>query len=115
MDRRLWWRLRLYRWGQAHDRWLRLAMTAGFVGLAITLAMRSLAPALWPGWQLLAMGGSLVCAGAGHALLGEQVSVGAYVRGESEEMPAATRMATGLLASLGGALIALTGLAQVMG
>jgi|GEM_PF-3004816 len=115
MDQRLWWRLRLYRWGQAHDRWLRVFMVAGFVGLAVTLALRSLAPQLWPGWQLLAMGGSLVLAGAGHALLGEQTTVGAYIRGESDELPAVTRMASGLLASLGGALIALSGLAQMVG
>jgi len=115
VERRLWWRLRLHRWGQAHDRWLRVLMVAGFVGLAVTFATRSLAPQLWPGWQLLAMGGSLVLAGAGHALLGEQATVGAYLRGESDQLPAVTRMASGLLASLGGALIALTGLVQVVG
>ena len=115
MERRLWWRARLYRWGQAHDRWLRVGMAAGFVGLGITLALRTLAPHLWPAWQLLAMGGSLVLAGAGHALLGEQTTVAAYVRGESEQFPAISRLASGLLASLGGALLAMTGLFTIMG
>ena len=115
MDRRLWWRARMYRWGQAHDRWLRAGMAAGFAGLAITLALRSFAPQLWPGWQLLAMGGSLVLAGAGHALLGEQTTVAAYARGETDQLPAVSRLASGLLASLGGALLAMTGLMKMLG
>lgn len=105
----------MYRWGQAHDRWLRWGMVAGFVGLAITLALRMVAPHLWPAWQLLAMGGSLVLAGAGHALLGEQTTVAAYVRGESDQFPAVSRLASGLLASLGGAVLAMTGLVAMMG
>lgn len=105
----------MYRWGQAHDRWLRAGMAAGFAGLAITLALRSFAPQLWPGWQLLAMGGSLVLAGAGHALLGEQTTVAAYARGEIDQLPAVSRLASGLLASLGGALLAMTGLMKMLG
>lgn len=115
MNQRLWWRLRLHRWGMAHERWLRVAMGLGFVGMAVTLGMRSLAPQLGPGWQLLGMGGSLVLAGMGHALLGEGSSLGAYARGDSDEMPALGKLASGLLASGGGMVIALTGLAQMAG
>lgn len=115
MDRRLWWRARLYRWGQAHDRWLRVGMVLGFAGLVLTLALRMIAPQLWPAWQLLVMGGSLVLAGAGHALLGEQTTVAAYARGESDQFPAISRLASGLLASLGGAILAMTGLATMTG
>lgn len=115
VDRRLWWRARLYRWGQAHDRWLRVGMFLGFVGLALTLALRTIAPQLWPAWQLLAMGGSLVLAGAGYALLGEQTTVVAYARGDSEQFPTVSRFASGLLASLGGAILAMTGLSAMMG
>lgn len=115
MNQRLWWRLRLYRWGTAHERWLRVAMGIGFVGMAATLGLGSLAPGLGPAWQLLGMGASLVLAGLGHALLGEGSSLGAYVRGESEEMPALGKLASGLLASGGGMVIALTGLAQMVG
>lgn len=115
MERRLWWRARLYRWGQAHDRWLRAGMVLGFAGLVLTLAVRMVAPQLWPAGQLLAMGGSLVLAGAGYALLGEQTTVLAYARGDSDQFPTVSRFASGLLASLGGAVLTLAGLAAMMG
>lgn len=115
MDERLVWRLRLHRWGAVHERGLRVAMGCGFVGMALMLGLRSLAPQMWPGWQLLGLGLSLVLAGAGHALLGEGSSLGAYARGESEEMPALGKLASGLLASGGGMVIALTGLVQMAG
>jgi hypothetical protein len=115
MSRRLILRMWLFRLGRGYERALKLATAAGFGGLVITGALHSLAPDLGQDWQMLFLGVSLILAGTGHALLGEGASLASYAAGESEEMPAITRLASGLLASAGGLLIAAIGLVQIMG
>lgn len=115
MTRRLVWRMWLYRLGRSYERGLKLATGVGFGGLVLTLGLRTVAPNLGQDWQMLFMGFCLVLAGVGHALLGEGVSLEQYATGESEEMPAVTRLASGLLASAGGVLIGGMGLAHLVG
>lgn len=114
MTRRLVVRMWLYRMGRTYERWLKLATGVGFGGLALTALLYQVAPGLGQDWQMIFMGFCLVLTGMGHALLGEGVSVQQYATGESDEMPTFTKLASGLLASGGGLLIALMGLTQVM-
>lgn len=115
MTRQLVWRMRLYRIGRTYERGLKLATGVGFGGLALTVLLYQLAPGLGHDWQMIFMGFCLILAGTGHALLGKGVSVEEYATGEGHEMPTVTKLASGLLASSGGILIALTGIVQVMG
>ncbi|MFZ5818218.1 MAG: hypothetical protein ACOY93_23445 [Bacillota bacterium] len=114
MSRRLVMRMWLYRMGRTYERWLKLATGVGFGGLALTVLLYEVAPGLGQDWQMILMGFCLVLTGVGHALLGEGVTLEQYATGESEEMPAVTKLASGLLASGGGVLIAVIGLSQVM-
>lgn len=115
MSRQLVVRMWFYRMGRTYERWLKLATGVGFGGLVLTVLLYNLAPGLGHDWQMVFMGFCLVLSGVGHALLGEGVSLEEYVTGESEEMPAVTRLVSGLLASSGGILIGAMGVFQVMG
>lgn len=114
MSQRLWWRLWLYRLGRTYERWLKLATGAGFGGLLLTVLLRSVAPTVGQDWQMIFMGCSLILAGAGHALLGEGVSLERYANGESEEMPTIGKLVSGLVASGSGAMLAVTGLVHLL-
>ena len=81
----------------------------------LTALLYNLAPDLGQDWQMVFMGFCLILTGAGHALLGEGVSVAEYASGESDEMPTVAKLASGLIASAGGLLIGAMGLMQAIG
>lgn len=114
MSRQLVFRMYLYRVGRSYERWLKLLTGVGLGGLVLTMLLFSLLPGLGQDWQMVFMGLCLILAGAGHALQGEGVTVEAYATGESEEMPTVGKVISGLMASAGGLLIGMIGLAQVM-
>lgn len=115
MTYRLVWRMWLYRLGRTYERWLKLATGIGFAGLLLTGGVHLVAPDLGQDWQMILLGFCLILAGTGHALLGDGVSLEQWATGESEELPAITKLASGLVASCGGFLIAALGLVQLVG
>ncbi len=114
MSRRLMIRMWLYRVGRGYERWLKILTGAGFVGLLLTGLLYNLVPEAGRDWQMVFMGICLIVAGMGHALLGEGATLEAYATGETEEMPAITKLLNGLLASAGGLMITMLGLSQIM-
>lgn len=114
MSRPLIWRMWLYRLSRTYERTLRTLTGVGFGGMLLTFGLRTVAPGFGQDWQLIFLGFCLILAGTGHALLGESVSVEQYATGQSEQMPAVTKLVSGLLASAGGFMVVSLGLAQLM-
>lgn len=114
------WRLRLHRMRRGYYRALRWAYAAGAIGMGAVMLCGMVGPHwglhvhLEHGWPLALLGLCLLLAGAGHALSGEAPTVQEYAEGESDAMPASARMFSGLLASVGGVIMALMGLSTFM-
>lgn len=65
------------------------------------------------GWILAALGLCIFAAGAGYALGGNAPTVREYAEGQSEEMPAITKLLSGLTASGGGIAMLAIGLMNI--
>ncbi len=115
------WRLRMHRLRRLYGRLLLLLRKVGIGGAVIvaagwTAAMHlGLQGRFGDGWIFIAMGGFLLLGGIGHALAGDAPGIKAYAEGETEEMPGIVKLFSGLMASSGGVLLAMMGIANVMG